>query len=336
MNAGIDIGYNTVKGVAGKKKFGFSTVVGTPERSRFGLNGHSKTGIVLKDQSGQYLIGDLALHSSSFAPRREDPRWYTTDFYYRLLEASLGQVTTGTSVKMTVVTGLPVTHYDAGKAELKSIFQREHRFEIEGRPAQKIDVTDCRVVMQPVGTILHLAMDETGRVVNDDIAAHAYGVIDIGGKTTNMLTVYQFNEVRNETTSYDKGGWDIMRAVRDFFSQKGYLDLLELSDYQIMQAVIEGKIDYYNEELDLEQKVTGQIMDHMVEDIIGKSTEIWGGGGRVKGVIITGGGAYLLGSRLLKCFPHARIAPDAQYANALGYAKYAAYLERIASSNGRK
>lgn len=327
MNAGIDIGYNGLKAVAeGGRKISFPSVVGTPERSRFGLNGHNK-GIVLKDKGSQWLIGDLALHSSRFATRREDPHWYASDDYRRLMLAAFSQITTGTSVRMTVVTGLPIAYYDAGKAELKDIFEREHRVEIEGRSAQRIEVINCRVVMQPVGTVLHLAMDDAGRVVNKEVADKAHGVIDIGGKTTNMLTVHQLAEVPSETDSVDKGAWDIMRAVRDFFSQRGYFDLLDLSDHEIMAAILEGKVDYFDSTIDL-NPVVGNLMDTMADAIFAKSTHIWGGSGRLKSIIITGGGAYLLGSRLLKHFKQARIAPDPQFANALGYAKFAAFLER--------
>ena len=56
MNIGLDVGYSAVKAIAGERRVTFPSVVGTPDRSRFSLNGSSEEDIVLK-QPERVLIG---------------------------------------------------------------------------------------------------------------------------------------------------------------------------------------------------------------------------------------------------------------------------------------
>ena len=46
------------------------------------------------------------------------------------------------------------------------------------------------------------------------------------------------------------------------------------------------------------------------------------------GIIMTGGGALLLGDRLKAHFPHARVVDDPVWANALGFWRFAQYIGR--------
>ena len=47
MNIGLDVGYSAVKAVSGNRKVSFPSVVGTPERARFSLDGAGRDDIIL-------------------------------------------------------------------------------------------------------------------------------------------------------------------------------------------------------------------------------------------------------------------------------------------------
>jgi len=56
MNIGLDVGYSAVKAVSGNRRVTFPSVVGTPEKARFSLDGAGSNNIILT-QPGQVLVG---------------------------------------------------------------------------------------------------------------------------------------------------------------------------------------------------------------------------------------------------------------------------------------
>lgn len=322
MYAGIDIGYDSTKVMSGERKAAFKSVVGTPERSRFSL-GQNGTDMVLNDKDGTWLIGDTAIEQSRFVNRREDGAWYKSTEYRLLKLAAFGQLTTGTSVKMIVVTGLPVNYYEVGKEEVKTSFTGQHRVEIEGRTPQRIEVTTCRVIPQPFGAVLSLAMNDAGKIVDKALAEGPVGVIDIGGKTTNLLSVKGLNEVSKETSSINIGMWDAARAVRDYLVTKH--PEIELRDHELMDAIRNREVWCFDERVDL-TKIVSEVIDNMAHTIISTATQLWHGGARLRAILIAGGGAYVLGEQIKNEFRHARIVDDPRFANATGYFKLATFL----------
>jgi len=322
MNAGIDIGYNETKVKSGERLAAFKSVVGSPERSRFSLNGNGDD-TLLRDSQGVWLVGEGAVTQSRWLNRREDADWTTSADYYRLMLAAFGQVTTGTAVKLTLVSGLPVAYYEAGKTALRDRFLGQHRVAFKGRTPQKIEVVQCRIIPQPFGTVIHLAMSDSGKIVQRDIAEGPTGVIDIGGKTSNLLSVQGFSEISRETTSVNTGAWDVVRAVRDHLSV--HYSHLELRDHELMDLIRRRETFYFGERLNL-----GPVIDEAVAQmsavVIAAATQLWSSGAKLKAILVTGGGAYLLGDHLRRHFPHAHIVEKPQFANVIGYWKFANLL----------
>jgi len=323
MNAGIDIGYDSTKAVSGERRSIFRSIVGTAERSQFSLNGHHDSDIILNDNGAAWLVGDGAVTHSRFINRREDAAWYQSDEYRRLMLAAYGQLTSGTSVKLAVVTGLPVAYHATGKDELSELFGGRHRLEIEGRTPQQIEVAQCRVIPQPFGTVLALALNDAGRIVDREVAAGPVGVVDIGGKTVNLLSARGLSDVSRETTSVNLGAWNVVRAVREQLSTT--CAGLELRDHELMDAIRQREVWYYGERVDLAE-VVDDTLATMARTVISTATQLWNGGAGLRAVLITGGGAHLLGDSLKQAFRHARVVKRPRYANALGYYRLAVFL----------
>lgn len=323
MYAGIDIGYDSTKVASGERRAAFRSVSGTPERSRFSLNGSHNGDIRLVDEGQTWLVGDAAVTHSRFLHRREDPGWFRSADYRRLLLAGLAQLTAGTAVRLQVVTGLPVATYEQGKDEVRALFLGSHRVELEGRPPQRLEVTACRVIPQPFGTVLSLALSDAGRIWDRALAEGPVGVIDIGGKTTNLLSVAGFSEVSRETTSLNAGAWDAVRAVGEHLAH--LCPELELRDHQLMDALRERAVYHYGQRIDL-APVVAETLDRLAGTVIGAAGQLWGNGARLRAILLSGGGAHLLGERLRAEFRHARLAPEPRFANASGYYKLAVFL----------
>lgn len=323
MNIGLDIGYSATKAVLAKKRIHFSSVVGTPDKARFSFSEDSAD-IVLTEPT-HVLVGEGAVTQSRFLRRREDRSWIQSDEYYNLALAALTELTKATVVELRIVTGLPVAFY-GDKDILRNLLLGEHKATREGRRAQVFRVTDCRVIPQPFGALLAEALDDKGNVSDKDLATGNVGVIDVGGKTTNLLSVDGLREIGRETASVSVGAWDVVRAVRSWLAD--HCPDSDLRDHQVVDAIIAREVKYYGEPVDLGALVD-TILGPMAEQVIAQATQLWNGGADLDAILVSGGGALLLGPAIKAHFPHARTVEEPVFANAVGYWKFAQYLMTV-------
>ena len=312
MNVGLDVGYSAVKAISGSRRVTFPSVVGTPDRARFSLDG--STAIVLVHPVST-MVGEGAIAQSRFLNRREDRGWVQAEEWYALALASLTELTTATVADLVIVTGLPVSFY-ADRTTVRDRLLGNHKVQREGRRAQSLRVSDCRVIPQPFGALLSMALDDRGRIVDKTLATGSVGVIDVGGKTTNLLSVSRLSEIARKTASVNVGAWDAERAVAAWLAD--HCPDLELRDHQIMQAIIARQVKYYGEPVDLGPVVDAELAP-MAEQIVAEATQLWNGGAGLDVILVTGGGALLLGPAIKAHFRHARIVDEPVWANALGF-----------------
>jgi plasmid segregation protein ParM len=321
MNVGMDVGYSSVKAVGGAERLvTFPSVVGTPDRARFAVD-HADGQIVLDlPGDGTWLVGEGAIAQSRFVDRREDRGWIASDAYRQLMLAGFTELTTATSCDLVVVTGLPVAFYSADKDALRDRFLGQHRVTREGRRTQVFHVAECRVIPQPFGALLAEALNNQGKIVNHDLAAGAVGVIDIGGKTTNLLSVNRLAEIGRETASVNVGAWDVARAVRAYLAD--HCPGLELRDHQVIDTLVKRRVKYYGAAIDLGD-VIDATLEPMAGQVVAQATQLWNGAAGLDAILVAGGGALLLGPYLGRAFPHVRVVDHPVFANALGYWRFA-------------
>ena len=316
MKLGIDLGYNAVKIKTRKTVTAFPSVVGTPERASFSFNGH--TDMIIHTDDGQWLIGESAVAQSRFASRREDRNWIHSPEYYRLMLAALTEASSGSSTEFAVVTGLPVSFYK-DKGQLQELFLGQHRVKRNDRNWQSFTVTDCRVIPQPFGAVLAVALDTNGRVINSDIAQGNIGVIDVGGKTTNLLSVSRLSEISKETASISLGAWDIVRQIRQHLAAE-FPDL-DLRDHELSQVIIQRWFTYFGDTIGIGE-VIDDILMPMAEQVVAEASQLWNSGARLNKILVAGGGANLLGQYILDHFQHAYIVDNPTFANVEGFYRF--------------
>jgi PRTRC genetic system protein D len=297
--------------------------VGTPDLGRFSL-GEQDDRLVLNVPE-HVLVGEGAMTQSRFVNRREDRAWIESAEYYHLFLAALTELTTATVADLLVVTGLPVAFYN-DKAALRDRLLGVHKVTPEGCHGQTFKVNDCRVIPQPFGALLAAALDDRGRITDQDLATGSVGVIDVGGKTTNLLSVKRLAEIGRETKSVSVGAWDAVRAVRGFVADP--CPNLELRDHQVIEAIIARQVRYYGQRVDLKPAVDAAL-EPMANHVIAQASQLWNGGAGLDAILIAGGGALLLGPYLKTYFRHARVVSEPVFANAEGYWKLA---QRLSSS----
>ena len=323
MDIGLDIGYSSTKVVGPDgRRILIPSAVGTPETGRFSLNGSDTITMI---EPTHRAVGDAAILQSRFLQRREDRNWIESDEWYTIFLAALSEMTTATRANIRLVTGLPIAFY-ADRATIKDRLIGPHRMKRENRHAQVLTVAQCHVIPQPFGSLLAETLDDRGYIANKSLALGSIGVIDSGAKTTNLLSVRKLAEIGRETASVNVGAWDAVRALRDWLSNR-YPGLEDLRDHQLAGAIRTRHIQYYGDSIDL--TIVDHIITPLAEQIITEATRLWNGGATLDVILLTGGGALLLGDRIAAHFPHTVSCQDPVFANALGYYRLSQRLGKI-------
>ncbi len=322
MNLGLDVGYSHTKAVAGDRRAAFPSAVGTPDKARFSLNGHADTIMLLEPEHAQ--IGAGAIEQSRFVRRREDRKWIESAEWRLLFLAAVSEVTSAKRAELRIVTGLPVAYY-TDKQAVRDRLLGTHRLQREGRHAQTVDVVDARIVPQPFGALLCACLNDRGVITDQELATGSVGVIDCGGKTTNLLSVNRLAEIGRETASVNVGAWDAVRGLRRWLD--GHCPDLDLRDHQVTEALITRSVKYYGEPVDLAQPVA-DILEPLAEQVLAEATQLWNGAAALDAILVSGGGALLLGPYIGQHFRHARVVSDPVYANALGFWRFAQRVAR--------
>ncbi|MDY7077825.1 MAG: ParM/StbA family protein [Chloroflexota bacterium] len=321
MNIGLDIGYSAVKVISGERRVTFSSAVGTPDKARFSLDGSKSIFLVHPDH---VQVGEGAIAQSRFLRQREDRRWVESDEWYNLFLAAIAELTTASKVVLRIVTGLPVVFYDDRMA-VQDRLLGNHRVQREERHAQVLQVGEAKVIPQPFGALLAMTLDNRGRIVDRNLATGTVAVIDVGGKTTNLLSVNHLSEIRGETSSVSVGAWDVVRMIRDWLSTH-YPGLEELRGHQIMDTIVARETRYYGEPVNL-ATIVEETLEPLADQVLAEATGLWGNGATLDAALVSGGGALLLGPYVQQYFRHARVIPEPIFANALGFWRFA---ERLA------
>lgn len=322
MNVGLDVGYSHTKAVSGERRAQFPSAVGTPDKARFSLNGAAGNIILVEPDHVQ--VGEGAVAQSRFLHRREDRGWIESAEWYALALAALTELTTAKRATLSVVTGLPVAFYEDRQA-VRDRLLGSHRVQREGRNAQALQVTEAKVIPQPFGALLAATLDDRGRIVDRDLATGAVGILDVGGKTCNLLSVNRLSEIGRETASVNSGAWDAARGLRGWLNE--YCPDLELRDHQVIEAIVARQVKYYGEPIDLAGPVD-DILAPLAEQVLAEATQLWNGAAALDAILVSGGGALLLGPYIQRHFRHARVVAEPVFANAVGYWRFAERLAR--------
>lgn len=315
---GIDLGYANTKIFDGSP-YVFPSIVGTPEDATFRATGSGEAFQITYDKKN-YNVGESAVEQSVVSYRQEDRDWYKSKDYMVLFMAALSKAF-HQSDEAQIVTGLPINFYEADKDELEARLTGIQHIQRPDKPLISVNVSRCRVIPQPMGTLIDAGLDENGAIVDAEVATSHIGVIDIGGKTTNLLHANKMSDVRPESASVEIGGWDIVRAARPVIENvaRG----AKLKDHDISNAVRTRSIQYKGTALDLSNQLNGCLTDFAVA-IASKAKEFWPGqGAELNAIFLSGGGAQLIGDLVKNYFDHPRIevVQDSMFSNVRGYYK---------------
>jgi len=248
-----------------------------------------------------------------------------------LLYAALWRIINGGSHTIALMVGLPVeVVQDRALAQetlrkLRGWVIGEHRLAVNGQRTT-VEITQVKAIAQPVGTYFAWGMDVNGQWKQNREALNSpVGVCDIGFNTLDLFAVEE-GQVAGRFTGGDNLGMHrvadtLIRHVRRTYS----LSLsLHQADGLMREYLKRGQVTLYHAggEADLSQAVE-QALNDAFAGVSQFIRQHWERGLQFRHLLITGGGAQAMQSRLLAQYPQAIILPASVTANAEGMAKFA-------------
>jgi plasmid segregation protein ParM len=332
MIVGLDLGYSAVKVVANGFAATFPSVVGTADESQFSAETSGSPVIILHDNQ-RYFYGDAAVSMSRLESRREDRHWINSDEYLVLAKAAIVQAT-GDLDSLSIITGLPVSYYKRDRRAAVDALQGLSTISWIDRGMvgqRQFSSVKVAVVPQPFGSLFSRALLPSGRVADSDFLTKPVGVIDVGGKTTNILVANRASEVTRQSASVLVGGWDLVRHLRQALSES--CPALELRDHELVRAARDRFVQYYGADVPI-GKLVDSAAGSLARSIVSEATHLWGSGANLSAILISGGGANLIGEALRLQFgshTNVELLPNPEMANAIGYHRYGRFLESTTS-----
>lgn len=333
---GLDIGYNETKAANEGIGVSFPSVVGSADEATFVTENGDAPPLIIEHNDEYFFYGKHAVALSRISERREDRDWITSQEYLILAKAALAEtVISYPGQHVTITTGLPVAYFKEDKATVASQLQQLERVtwrEGDKSASYPIHVDKVFVVPQPFGTLFAEAFMPTGEVSEKGakMLSEPYGVIDIGGHTTNILVANRGSDVARQSTSVTIGGWELVRALRTNLTATS-MPRLNIRDHQLSEAIVSGGLLYFGEQVSIRKEVD-VISQRICRAVVAQASQLWGSGSDLAGILISGGGAYLMGEQLKEHFAehkNVRIVDNPQFANASGFYKYGQFLKAM-------
>jgi plasmid segregation protein ParM len=327
MELGLDIGYSHTKAV-GPKRIIFPSF-GRPARQIRDL-GIGRIPDYYLLEPFEFFTGELAIEQGGQQINRGSD-WIETQEYLAYFLTALAASTDATQCTFTVVTGLPIS-YLAYKEQVKDRFLGTHKVRLYGRDfSQVFHVNEIKVLPQGMGGLLSVLLHESGRVLDQEwIEDKLPGIVlDIGGQTTNFVTIKGVREVMEQTTSIPVGVWQIEDKVRSFLETErpGLAD--GFSSHELMDAINTGIIYDRNKPIDL-KPISEPLIGEVIGKILNKSATLWNSARHFRRILLCGGGAKLFERHIKDRYPNAELVEDWIYANSRGFCNLARYI------NGRR
>lgn len=293
-----------------------------PSRARSGIHGTSVIGTAdgqtapcYKTEGMQFTVGDLPDADTADFANYPVSAMNRVIIHHALRLAGLG----GKSVR--IATGLPLSSYYRG-AVANDEFIQAKRQSLLSVPVEPMDSSETanivshEVFPEGLAAWVDYALDDRGQVRVD--LSETVGVIDIGGRTTDIAVVLPGRNIDHARLgSVEIGALNAMDEVRIRILQKyGF----ELPHGHIENAIQTGTIKAYGKPVDVKE-IVDPIMESVTQSILNAVNKILGKGIDIDKVLLVGGGAHLF-KGVAAHFPQAVIPDEPEYANARGFAKF--------------
>lgn len=308
---GLDVGTGLVKAVTPTKRVSFPSVVGasTDLWWRTLSRGTLLDNLSVIDREGEeWFAGDLAIKESPvtyYAVRKG--RYLDTRVMSLLIDTALGLVCPEVSGQpVNLVVGVPAETAPNTIEELTELTRGRHEILLtnktspEDRKSASVFVERIKVVPSTLGSLIKV--DHEIRAKEADYEPFTGFVIDVGQGTTSYLAVEKMRTVHGSSVAHRVAVDSVLDHIRKFVVHKTG-DLIDRDE--LSTALFHDKITVGGSMLDV-RKVREDASERIAQHVFLKVRELvhlLPAGSHVVDkrygkFIITGGGAYLVGSIL--------------------------------------
>lgn len=222
-----------------------------------------------------------------------------------------------------VVTGLPSQEIGTKEEEeFKKFLKQKHLITRNGMQFV-INVTDVRIVEQPLGTLLNEYMNDSGQI-HKELTTSTVTVIDFGAGTTIMDTFKNLKRLEEKSDTYYEGMNDIHKRIAKMIEREHGVKGLDSTYVEegfrngTFIAEISERKKYPFEAI--AQDVIINFIDKRISDIDSSLTNR----NSIDKFILTGGGVNIVGNSFQEVFNEdtLKVVKDSQIANLNGFYKF--------------
>ncbi|MFM0265536.1 plasmid segregation protein ParM domain-containing protein [Paraburkholderia sediminicola] len=231
---------------------------------------------------------------------------------------------------VVLATGLPFqTYFRQGSTDVNQeiIDRKIANLNIEVRPLNGQDaprIVRQEVIAQGVAAVIDFLTDDNGDIRSDIDPAAPLAVVDIGGRTTDCVTIYGGSKVDHAASGTGEVGisnvYDHIEneLKRRFSVSKIRLGLLEQVARQ-RRVSLRGQSHDVGDIVDAAVEEVGQKILREVKRRIADAAEM-------QAVVLVGGGATLMQKLVKADYPHCHVPLEPEFANARGMLKFLRFM----------
>ena len=283
----------------------------------------------------KYVIGEEIVDYKNLKTRGIGAKRYESKTYQLLTEFVLEKfVEDGQNV--LVITGVPANEAssDTAKESIASAFKGKHTVKVSGK--EKTFNVDVKVRSQPFGTYAYELLDNEGIPTNKIQKDDYVGIIDVGNFTVDTSGLLKGKGVAGDVLSHTGGMSTVTKKLNDYIMEK-LGGGKEISEFKIEKTLEEGKTVFKRgmDQVDIKEAIEKAVKDagdYMIADLDAR----WTNKDEFTKIILTGGGAKLLGDYLQKNWNKPIIiVQDPQFANCNGFLRFGISGLKIAAKKGQ-
>lgn len=225
---------------------------------------------------------------------------------------------------IVLVTGLPSQEIGTeDERKLKTFLQQKHIVTCNGEQ-RMINVTDVRIVEQPMGTLLDVYMNDEGKI-HQDLLTQTITMLDFGAGTTIMDTFKNFKRLREKSETFYEGMNDLHRTIAKELEAKHNIKGLDPS--YVDEGFRRGNL--IAEISERRKYAFEDIAKHVITDFVDKRLSeidrILTNRDSIDKFIVTGGGVMIVKDYFTEVFGETNIliTLNSQLANLNGFYKLA-------------
>lgn len=280
-----------------------------------------------KTSGTELYVGNLALRQSSMSfSGRGDISRYWSEKSLILLLTTASSLVPDAEFALNVVTGLPVQTYlgdPDSRKKIKNALEGVHQFTVNGHP-RTVHVKVDRVIMEGAGaTIAYGSRDKT-----------AQGVIDIGGRTTDLFVAEGQTPLRHMCAGRPLGVETVGDLLSSNFQQRYNRPLKSQEVRTLLRAYVHNlaypTIMARGVRVTDLAELTKDALHQIGNEILSFVSSTWSEsetGSEVassfSSALCIGGGAYYFYELLHSRIPGLQFVAQPEEANAYGYAVFA-------------